>query len=69
MSYTYTCDCKSKPCAPVLKAILHKDGVCIHCGHYAYLTQVKSGRVWTKPMKEAMPKHTDGRYTFNEDWN
>jgi len=53
--YTYTCDCKSKRSAPVMKQTEVNDNKqCIKCGHFAFLTEIRNGRVWTHEMKESM---------------
>ena len=65
MKYKYTCDCKSIQHRPVMTETTAKNGICIHCGHYAMLTEIKNNRVITHKPKL---KEIDGRVSINEDF-
>lgn len=67
MNYKYTCDCKSNPSAPVLKPVPVTDGLCDYCGYYAFLGQVKKGRVFIHSMYPG-DKIIDNRTVVDEDF-
>lgn len=67
MTWEYTCDCKSRGSAPVLKPVPVTNQICNYCGHYAFLCKIKSGRVFIHDMYPK-GKSIDQRLALNEDF-